>query len=302
MRVLLVRAGALGDLLLLRRAIFALRRAGHGLVLLAPGAPAAALLGRGDGEVEEVLAWERPELARLLGGDAGPLREALLGCDRIVAYTRSGDLLRALEGIGATLQAHDPSPAAGRHAADWLADAVLDLVRFVPASPPPLEPTAEERAQAQILVDGLGPGFLALHPGSGSPGKNWPAERYRALSERLSPGRRFLLVEGPADARACAPLRALPEAVRAGSLPLRVLGAILARSGLFIGNDSGVAHLAAAFGAPSLVLFGPTSARAWRPLGLAVQALEAPERTMEALDVETVLAAAVAAGAALRAA
>lgn len=303
MRVLLVRAGALGDLLLLRRSIHALRRAGHRVALLAPGAPAAALHGSGEGEVDEILAFERPDVAALIGGgEAAPLREALGECQRIVAYTRSPDLLRALGGSGTPLVAQDPQPPAGRHAADWLKDAILDLVPFVPAQAPRLAPTADERAQAEPLLETLGGGFLALHPGSGSPAKNWPADRYRTLAERLTAGHRFLLVEGPADAAACDALRSLPGAVPARGLPLRVLGALLSRARLYVGNDSGVSHLAAAFGAPCLVLFGPTDATSWRPLGVSVHTLFAANGTIEALDVPTVVAAAEALAAALRAA
>lgn len=295
MRVLLVRAGALGDLLLLRRAIYALRRAGHRVALLAPGSASAALEGTGLGELEEILEWERPDVAELLAGrPGGRLREALLECDRVVAFTRSPDLLSALREAGATVVAHDPAPPPGRHAADWLADAVRDIVPFVPGLPPTIEAAADEVAEAAAHAEALPRGFVAVMPGSGSPVKNWPPERYLALVGRLSPGRPFLLVEGPADAAACAPLRRAPQAVVARSLPLRVLGALLSRAGLFVGNDSGVSHLAAAFGAPSLVLFGPTDSVRWRPLGWAVHTLSAVNGTLAEVEVEAACEAALA--------
>ena len=55
-----------------------------------------------------------------------------------------------------------------------------------------------------------------------------------------------------------------------------------------MGNDSGVSHLAAAFGAPTLALFGPTRSALWAPLGPRVRVLEAPEGRMDALEVEEV--------------
>jgi ADP-heptose:LPS heptosyltransferase len=80
--------------------------------------------------------------------------------------------------------------------------------------------------------------------------------------------------------------------VRAHHLPLRVLGALLARAALYVGNDSGVTHLAAAWGAPTLALFGPTDPAQWAPLGPRVRTLRAPDGRMPSLGVASVLEAA----------
>jgi ADP-heptose:LPS heptosyltransferase len=292
--VLLVRAGALGDLLLLRPTIFALKRAGYDIVLLAPERPAAALLGTGPCEVDQSIAWERPEVASLLAGAVCPpsLREVLLGSARVAAYTRSTDLIHALESAGVPLRTRDPRPTGGWHAADWFADAVRDLAPAPPDPLPSLQPSAAERLEADRFCRPLTPGFLALHPGSGSAAKNWPPERFRALLAQLLPERPFLLIRGPADALACAELEKDPRAVSARELPARVLGAALSRAALFVGNDSGVTHLAAAYGAPTLALFGPSDACTWRPLGGCVVSLSSTDGTMDGLPVETVVAAA----------
>jgi ADP-heptose:LPS heptosyltransferase len=289
-RVLLLRAGALGDLLLLRPTLAALRAASHAVTLIAPASPAAPLLR----EVDELFPWERPELAALLAGDpVGALGERLARSDAVLAFTRSDALCRALAAASATpVRAHAPDPPPGRHAAEWLRQAVRD---WAGAEPPPvttLRPSPDEAKAAEALVSGLPGGFLAVHPGSGSPAKNWPSERFETLLARLSLGRRFLLVRGEADATACAPLAQHPGAVLASELPLRVLGAALARSGLFVGNDSGVSHLAAAYGAPTLALFGPTDSRSWCPLGAHASALRSESGAMEGLEVEDVVAAA----------
>src|SRR6185369_15716741 len=112
-----------------------------------------------------------------------------------------------------------------------------------------LLPTDAERAHADEWRARLPPAFLALHPGSGAPAKNWPVERFAALARGLSPGRAWLLVCGPADEAPAATLSREPGALCARDLPPRVLGALLGRAGLFVGNDSGVTHLAAACGA-----------------------------------------------------
>jgi len=251
-------------------------------------------MGRGPGEVDAVLPWESATFAGLLTDDAtisSDLRGALAPFQAVIAYTASADLLRGLAQAApsAALVAHPPSPPpSGPHAADWLAQAV---VRFGgdPAVTPPIFTASEaETAQARPWLDRVARRFLAIHPGSGSPRKNWPPDRFAALAERLAAGGSFLLIEGPADAEAAAPVSCLPSAVRARDVPPRVLGAMLAHAGLYVGNDSGVSHLAAAWGAPVLALFGPTDPAQWAPVGPRVNVLRGKDERMDSLALEDV--------------
>jgi heptosyltransferase-2 len=179
-------------------------------------------------------------------------------------------------------------PPSGPHAAQWLAQAVARLGATPAVAPPTFSASAAEKAQARPWLDRLPARFLAIHPGSGAPRKNWPADRFAALAGRLAGGRPFLLVEGPADADAAAPASRLAPAVHARDLHPRVLGAVLARAGLYVGNDSGVSHLAAAWGAPVLALFGPTDPAQWAPVGPRVRVLRAKDERMESLELEDV--------------
>jgi ADP-heptose:LPS heptosyltransferase len=104
--------------------------------------------------------------------------------------------------------------------------------------------------------------------------------------------RPWLLVLGPAEEEMMPPLLAAPGVVPVRSLPVRVLGALLAESGLYVGNDSGVSHLAAAAAAPTLVLFGPTDAATWSPIGPRVEVVRSPDGKMSGLDSAIVDAAA----------
>jgi ADP-heptose:LPS heptosyltransferase len=240
------------------------------------------------GEVSEPFDWEGPEVAALLAGEAprpGPLEDHLRGCQAILAYTRSAPLLDGLRTRVPRVVAHDPDPRSG-HASRWLADPVRGWGADPDPLPPPLRPTSEEEDAAASFCRALPPGFLALHPGSGAPAKNWPTERFHSLAAALSPDRPWLLVRGPAEAVVPAPR----GAVVAHELPLRALGAVLARAGLFVGNDSGVSHLAAAEGAPTLALFGPTAPEVWSPLGPRVVTLRAPKGAMSAISVDEVAA------------
>jgi len=290
--VVLVRAGALGDLLLLRPAIVALRRGGHRVRLLAPAQPASVLLG--PGLVEDVFPWDGPEMAALLAGAKGdgPLARALGEADVVVAFSRSAPLRELLAARARRLVSHDPTPpAAGPHAARWLARAVEPLLDGRSADPEHagiLELTGAERSEAAAATKHLPEGFVAVHPGSGSPAKNWPLARFVEAARALAAGRPWLLVAGPAERDVAPP----PDAVLARDWPLRRLGAALARAGVFLGNDAGVSHLAAAAGAPTLALFGPTDPALWAPVGPRVTALRAPGSSLADLDVDAVVAAA----------
>jgi ADP-heptose:LPS heptosyltransferase len=174
------------------------------------------------------------------------------------------------------------------HASRWLAEPTAALGGDPEPEPPLLQFTEAEQAAAARTLARLPPRFLALHPGAGSPAKAWPPDRFAALARQHAAGRPWLLVAGPADAEATADLATLAGVVVARGLPLRVLGAALSRAGLFVGNDSGVTHLAAAAGAPTLALFGPTDPTTWSPVGPTVRTLAAPLPTMDALTFPAV--------------
>lgn len=252
------------------------------------------MVGPGLGEVDEIFAWDGPETAALLAGGrtGGPLASALDQADVVVAFTRSEPVIEALLARTKRLRAHDPAPPeGGPHSSFWLARALSPLGLFAGADPPPpLAFSDDEQRQAAARTRSLPGGFLAIHPGSGSPAKNWPAERFAEAARRLSGGLPWLLVLGPAEEETSE----WPGAVVAREWPLRLLGAALSRAGVFVGNDSGVAHLAAASGAPTLTLFGPTDPDLWAPVGRPVATLCAPEGKLSALSVDEVVAGSLA--------
>ncbi len=115
--------------------------------------------------------------------------------------------------------------------------------------------------------------LVALAPGSGHPLKNWPLVSYAELARSLEAHYRAQVwwVVGPAEARILSELRVLfpnQELRVLKNLPLRPLAATLAGFHLFVGNDSGVTHLAAAVAQPKVVaLFGPSDPVIWAPSG-----------------------------------
>lgn len=175
------------------------------------------------------------------------------------------------------------------------------------------------RQQAFELIPAGAP-VLALAPTANWGGKQWPADRFVALSESLTgaggplPGARIAVFAGPGERAMAEPvLGAVPAERRidlAGKLDLLTAAACLGRADLFVGNDSGLMHLAAAMGVPTLGLFGPSREEhygPWGPRAAAVRTdlsydaiLATPgydylshETRMESLSVEKARSAAV---------
>ncbi len=137
-------------------------------------------------------------------------------------------------------------------------------------------------------------GGVLIHPGSGSPQKCWPMDRFIQLVGRLrDAGRTVRIVLGDVeaerwDARQIEQLSAAAEVLR----PVNhvELAGHLAGASLVVANDSGPGHLAAVLGVPTVSLFGPTDPKVWRPVGPCVEVLHA--RPLEALTVGDVCNAA----------
>lgn len=145
--------------------------------------------------------------------------------------------------------------------------------------------------------------LLALAPGANSVGKRWPSHRYAQLSRRLlAPDGPLalgsvVLLGAPGERREAGPIVAAlaPEQVidLVGHTDPLLAAAWLARADLYVGNDSGLTHLAAAAGAPTLALFGPGLPSRYRPWGEFADYLIAnddPTRTVDLCKVDDSLA------------
>lgn len=281
-RILAIRSGALGDTLLCVPALAALRSAaGPGGSLELVGSPPACELARGERLASRVHAADRGLFRAFHGGDAvaeEELLEFLRPFDLVVAWSRLPRLRKLLQALGVEGVERDPMPPEGVHATDRLMESLAPLGVPPWASAPELEipPVARAEARTFLETEGLRRGrFVAIHPGSGSPRKNWPAERFAAVAALAEgDGLRVLWVEGPADAEAVARVGVRSNAPVARGLELQALAAVLGDAAAFIGNDSGVSHLAAAMGVPTSAVFGPTSPARWAPRGRSVDVVD----------------------------
>src|SRR4051812_28194946 len=112
------------------------------------------------------------------------------------------------------------------------------------------------------LVAGMRPSYppyVVLHPFASAPGKAWPQERFMMVADQLqAAGLEPMILAGPSDdASAFLKFQVFRNA------PLVEVKNLMSGAALFIGNDSGPAHIAAAFGIPMVVLFGPSNPVTW---------------------------------------
>lgn len=185
----------------------------------------------------------------------------------------------------------------GPHAAEQhfaIAATVLPDPVDIPASR--IWITPEDAAFASRALASLpGPCFLAIAPGANWPGKIWPASHFDALLERVAGLFSGVILLGSRQDRAItAALRErspLPTLDLAGTTSLRQAAAVLDAARVFVGNDSGLGHLAAARGIPSITLIGPGRPERYRPWGSQARLLEAPQRQLPLLLPETVATA-----------
>lgn len=239
------------------------------------------------------------------GPPAAQLFEAVPGLDRIIVVTKRKasahwlllwrdcvgqmwDLIVDLRGsaLAYALLARDRK-------VQWTSDAhehrVREVARLFRLDPPPaplLFPAPRHREAAQTLIPPGAP-VLAIGPAANWPAKTWPAARFAALVAHLTapggvlPNARVAVFGGPEDRDTLRPvIDAVPQARcidLAGRIDLLTVSACLERCALYVGNDSGLMHIAAAAGIPTLGLFGPSRDGRYGPWGPNAAAIRTPE-------------------------
>jgi ADP-heptose:LPS heptosyltransferase len=286
-RALAVHAGALGDVLLAIPALRALR-ATHGGVALAARPHIAELL-EALGEVDAVHDVDSLRLGALFAGDgrAAALPEA----DRVVCWLGARDA-----GFIARLRAQAPGAIV---AASVGSGPVWEHLLATCGAP-----TGQWRGVARVDAPLVAAGRAALaaagwdgrrrpivvQPGAGGVSKRWPIDGFVAALGGLAAGGDVAIVvhEGPADADAVNALTArMPSALRLREPMLPVLAGVLREAAVYLGNDCGVSHLAAAVGTPAVVVFAAANI-AWRPWAREPEVITAGMAAVSSAEVALV--------------
>ena len=308
MRLLFITATRIGD------AVLSSGLLGH-LLERHPGARVTIAAGRAAAPLFAAV----PGLERVLTIDKRPYKRHWLDLWTATAFRRWDLVVDLRASAIAYLVPARRRVTAGKR--DDPRHRVEELAALLGLDPPPaprvwLAP--EHEAAAARLVPAGGP-VLAIGPAANWPGKQWPATRFAEVARRLTGSggalagaRVAILAAGPERDQARPVIEALP-ATRVldlvGAVDLLTAAACLRRCRAFLGNDSGLMHLAAAAGTPTLGLFGPSHTRRNRPWGPKAAFLRTPESydelvrrlvapgqvqgtLMDGLTVEAVVAAA----------
>jgi heptosyltransferase III len=297
-RVLVIFPGALGDLMCLMPALGAISRRHPGASVELMARLELARLVAGRSVVVRGHSVDAREVSDLFADDAaGGARRFFGDFDRVYSFFASDDLrfrARLAAATDGEVSFHPFRPGGDGHVS-------AGYLRAIGGGDPQmdarLEPTADDLAAAsRVLAESQceRSNLIVIFPGSGSVAKNWAADKFVALAVMLADGAgilRFALndtgagdigagqnhkmdgscvvVLGPAESSMEPVFREAGVTVLK-DLDLPTVAAIVRLAAAFVGNDSGVSHLAAAVGASGVVIFGPTDPVRWRPRGSSV--------------------------------
>ena len=297
--ILVIRPGAIGDALLTFPVLKALREhyAGTHITLVsnAQVLPLALALGVAEQAFDfQDIRWS--ELFSTTGIRTSSMHDLLKQIGLAICWMRDPDGIiehnLKTSGIKQVIIAQGrPSAGERLHIVDYLAHTVgLPIVgaRFIaPSSWGHLNPSSKDTTKTNR--------FVAIHPGSGAVEKCWPTSRFATVIKRLweqnSP---VLLLSGPADTeriddllQQLSPPLILEMFKMLTNAPLLEVASHLQQCRCYLGNDSGITHLAAMLGVPTIAIFGPTDQAIWQPVGPFVKVLQG--HTLEDVTVDEVM-------------
>jgi ADP-heptose:LPS heptosyltransferase len=291
MSILIVHQGALGDLILSLPALYSMRLYYGDSPWTMAGNPETLSLLHGRFYAREVISFHQKEWAGLFQQEAlipDRFQHYLSSFQKTYLFSKrkpeilTGGLIRA--GLKEVLWMPSLPDGQEKRSLQSLQKEILESenIPWVETDKT-IFPTPEDLREAEEY---LGQTFKseeerplwALQPGSGSPHKNWPLERFLEVARKLLSGRKAqpLFLVGPVEREISPGMVRTIEALGfpvLKNLTLPVLAGVLSHCSGYIGNDSGVSHLAAALGLRTVVLFGPTDPLLWSPPGKKVRVL-----------------------------
>jgi heptosyltransferase III len=283
MKTLVYHAGALGDFITILPSLVAYRKlhSEHNLMFL--GRKAHGDLGIAAGYFSEAFDIDSARFVSLFSNQASPATKDFFSSFReaIVFAANDSPIIHNLSSAGiSAIHLQPPFPSDRIHVIDYH----LSLFPKVFLTDGEKQPSININLWSTIKKKNM----VVIHPGSGSKKKNWPLEQFIELANRLKKVHCDIVwILGPAESTIN--LSSTDSVIREPSLI--DLCQILQSAWLFIGNDSGVAHLAAACGCASAVLFGPSDPAVWAPRGKSITIVKAkksedilPDNVMKAIN------------------
>ena len=283
-QILVIHQGAIGDLVLSLPALQTIKNSFPGRAIEMLGYPGMlSLVSSVFAHTTRFVDWAP---ASTLYGDyenvSAQMRQYLAGFERLFVFSAGNKsaFIENLQRCHPVVVHIKTFPGTAQHVVDYQL-AQLAALGFATAEPVPQlcagcddQRRADDFLRLNDLDVILGP-LIAVHAGSGGRHKNWPLASLHIVMQHLHDDMQavFLTIEGPAEEKTAgkmsASLSGLPcLPLRNRDLPL--VAAIISRSTLFIGNDSGISHMAAAAGIPAIAVFGPTDPAVWAPRGKSV--------------------------------
>jgi len=287
MKILLVRTGGLGDAILTLPVVYRIKKINPGVRLHMLGNETMLSVARLTGVFDRFRSIDESGFTGLFYGSESSdfLRSYFSIFDEVYFFTsviKENIIHKVVESGAGKCNVLDP-----RLPKKWNRHIAEHLLTIIDEE----KDNSHEPCDYGIKISGnskIDQKGTVIHPGSGSPLKKWPIDRYFCIAERLIPPVTFIL--GPAEVESGMG-NDIPENRFTVVYPEHIseLYSLISGSALYIGNDSGVSHLAALCGITSLVLFGPTSPIIWKPLGKNVTVISSKNGTMDEISTDDVI-------------
>ncbi|HMO50619.1 MAG TPA: glycosyltransferase family 9 protein [Kiritimatiellia bacterium] len=294
-RILVLRGGALGDFLVTLPVLSALRARWPDAHIELIAYPLPGALARAAGLVDVVKPLFASGIARYFVDNA-TIRDDdqayFASFDFIVQYLHDpgGVLVENLKRCGVKILLQASPLIENQHAIDHFLQPLTALALYDSDPIPRLNLPAAGSVQLDIPTAP----WLAIHPGSGGRNKNWSLDAFLAVADHAEQtlGISSVFITGDAEREFIPDLdRKLGGRTWWHQPDLVELAIALGQARGYLGNDSGISHLAAAVAVPSVVMFGPTNPDLWAPRGSQVTIVTAPDGNLDNLPVQTVIEA-----------
>jgi heptosyltransferase III len=261
MKTLVYQSGALGDFLSILPLLRTWKENTQSQIILL-GRPQYGALAQMAGLIDEIYDIDKKDsLVFFSESEPQKIKELLSSYSHCLLFAKkdSSLVITIKKYFPGTVLVQDPFPSTGIHIIDYHFQLIKSFnflhSRFS------IFPSLELLKKEQFFATGA----VAIHPGSGSQKKNWAFSNYLQVAQRLrNKGFTIIWITGPAESHFSFPIW---DRV-CNSWPLSELVNLLSQSTLYIGNDSGITHLAAVSGCAVIAVFGPSDPVMWSPRGV----------------------------------